>query len=205
MHLKQLSILFAGTLLIAACKKKEDPAPATPDPGPPAPPSFTIESAPVFYAEIDGTPAQFSDGANGIENLTAWSAWANPTSYRSFFFNNSEDEIKAEITLGGLSYSGSAPTDQEFFDFFTPGSKPFISTTNSEGVEISLPAGGMISASGFGVQPAESDFTITDVIPYDDGSGIPKVKVRATFNCKLYGTSTRTITNGTFVGVFAKE
>lgn len=54
--------------------------------------------------------------------------------------------------------------------------------------------------------PSDAYFTVTDVQPITDGSGIPKVKVRATFKCKIStGVGGNTLSNGVFVGIFGKS
>jgi hypothetical protein len=101
-------------------------------------------------------------------------------------------------------------TDSSFEAFFSPGSYPFASSFGGSGITI-----GWTDKSGVdwesnnapGTQSG-SNFTITKVetttgIVYN---GTYYVTVTATFNCILYdgNGNSKTVTNGTFVGIFGE-
>ncbi len=113
----------------------------------------------------------------------------------------------------GHTFSGSVPTDDEFYAFFAPGTKNYATFVSAPtGVAVSYTTSTGPSAAENSplmiAQPTTSTFTITESEPVIDGSGFTKVKVRATFTGKVISTGNATqttVTNGIFVGAFKKS
>lgn len=128
-------------------------------------------------------------------------------SFECRFFDSTEYETQAAVSMRYLEYSGADPTDDAFNAFFTPGEHP-IAGLMTPGIVIYMwkPEWNAPKSSDLVLsQPADAHFTVTNVQPFDDGSGVAKVKVRATFKCNIStGTGGTTLSNGIFVGVFGK-
>ena len=199
--------LIPEALLLAitftACQKNDE-APSTPLP---AAPTYPISGAPAFTASVDGDLV-IINVTGTIENTSGYDGGGNPTTVHSDLYNHDLLEVLGGVRMSGLAYAGSVPTVPEFNAFFTIGAKAYESPTNATGVSIQYSRNGDPYNSSDGAQPGGSNFNITDVVQLpDDGSGITKVKVRATFNCTVFGMggSSLTITNGIFVGVYSRQ
>ncbi|HRO40904.1 MAG TPA: hypothetical protein PLZ25_13405 [Flavobacteriales bacterium] len=195
--------LAISALALAGCKKDDDDA-ATPETPTPAATVYSISSVPVFTAKVDGTPVTFKQGTDGVTTSTNV---YNANNVALFGVNyKMGSNTKAIVSIGGLAVNGSTPpSDQAFTNFFTTGSKSYSGVMSYNGVGIVMYYNNLPYDSGFVPSQAGSTFVVTDVQPVNDGSGIAKMKVRATFNCKIStGSSTKTLTEGQFVGIFQK-
>lgn len=199
-----LSAVLITLIAFSGCKKEDD-GPVTPVPT--TAPAYPISSNAVFSVSVDGEPTLHVTGG-AVENQGGYWTFANPTTVQSTFYNSDLFETVAGIDMAGLAYAGAAPTAAEFNAFFTTGAKPFWSPANQTGVTVNFHQYGNPYSSSGGTQPGGSSFNVTDVqlLP-DDGTGIARVKVRATFTCKVFGMSGTTLqlNNGICVGVFTLE
>jgi hypothetical protein len=202
-----LQVAISGIVLLAVGCKKDDP------PGQPAPPTvvvpdLTLDDPPSFFAIMDGAAIFFQEGAADISNTYGpFQELTDSISFLSSFVTDLSN-IHAEVSLVDQIFEGTAPTEEEFFAYFAPGSKPFAlypDATSGIWINIQDPVPNL--ASAFIDQPPSSYFTITDMIPMDAGTTNPKVKVRAIFNCVIRhpnGGSPKTLTNGIFIGYFSR-
>lgn len=128
-------------------------------------------------------------------------------SFECRFFDSTEYETQAAVSMRYVAYAGTDPTDDAFNSFFHTGDYP-IATLLSDGVVIYMwkPEWTAPKSSDLVLsQPADAHFTVTDIQPITDGSGVAKMKVRATFKCNIStGTGGTTLSNGVFVGIFGK-
>lgn len=204
---KIMAIAMFGLLTATGCKKDDDATAPTPTPTPT--PTYPITGPASFSLSADGTGVLYQDAVSGYTNEQTDVTSTGTASYASLFSNTTLSEQGASIYFYGETFPGSQPTDAEFYAFFAEGTKSYgILSSTTTGVSVSYRSGSQNYWSLQVPQPAASTFTITDSEPVDDGSGITKVKIRATFNCKVVSTSSgtmRTVTNGIFVGTFAKS
>lgn len=194
---------FLLAITFTACQKNDEP-PSSP---PPASSSPGINSSPVFTANVEGDLVIINP-TETIENTSGYAAGANPTTVHSDLYNHDLLEVLGGVRMTGLAYAGSAPTAAEFNAFFTTGAKAYRSPTYATGVSIQYSRNGDPYNSGDGTQPGGSTFYVTDVVHLpDDGSGITKVKLRATFKCTVFGMggSSLSMINGIFLGVFSLQ
>lgn len=200
--------LSTSLCCVMSCKKKnEEPAPATPT----GSTALTINSAyqakyaldGTNYADINGTDFEMANGADNSIN----SIGAGPSTfkYSSGIWKESTgkgiDIKKGTITLPN---GGAPPSDAEFLALFSTGASSY-SINGANGIVITFWDGTTNWGSdlGTGVQTG-SLFNILDrqAVTSTDYT----VKVFATFNCKLYDGlgNVKTLTNGSFIGAFAK-
>lgn len=204
MHTLLRSSLYVamGALALAGCKKDED-EPAVPTP-PPAPTVYSISGVPVFTAKVDGVTTTFKVGEGNV----ATNPYVYHANNQALFGANYKvsDESVASVSIGGLAVSGTTPpSDAAFNNFFTTGSKPYSPMMSYNGAGIVMTFNNMPYDSKLASQTG-STFVVTDVLPVNDGSGVVKMKVRGTFNCKIStGSSTKTLTDGQFVAIFQKQ
>ena len=200
--LKFSLLLTLGGLALAGCKKDED----TPTPAAPAGSggtTYTISSVPVFTAKVDGVQTTFKQGEANVTTGT----FVYFASNKALFGANYKvsGDSKATVSIGGLTVSGTTPpSDQAFNSFFTTGAKTYAPLMSYNGVDITMTYNDLPYDTQLTPQVG-STFVVTDVLPITDGTGIAKMKVRATFNCKIStGSSTRTLTDGQVVAIFQK-
>ena len=199
--------LVYGALLIGlatACSKSDDSATPVPTPAPTNASTIGFSHAPIW---IGNSSTQITYQVAGtVELRQAQNTYSGPPSwrYRSYFYDNGADENVCEVSLGKMTFAGSAPTNAEMLAYFATGSRSF----GGNGVIMSRGGWSEIHSTDLGQgQPTSSSFNITDVQPYDDGSGIYKLKVRATFKVRLFGTGTsyEDINDGVAVLIFANQ
>lgn len=193
-----------SVLALAGCKKdKDESATPTPTPTEPAITVYEITGTPVFTAKVDGITYTYMEGVDGV---TTYATAAQSSGKAAYFIEfKIGSQMKAKVMIGGLAVSGSTPpSDQAFIDFFTIGPKNYAPIVTYNGVDVAMKFGSdQLHATG--APQAGSSFVVTDVQPVDDGSGIAKVKVRATFKCNIENyDGMKAVTNGQFVGVFQK-
>lgn len=200
-----LAALLLSAALIAGCTKEEDdPEPA---PAPPDTPDYAITSAPVWAAVINGA-VETVQGTAAIEPLTDNTLYTSPNRirFRSFFYDVPADETVLEVSFGKMPYSGATPTNAEMLAYFAPGDRAFAQM-GGDGVLMSKGGFSDPLSTDLGVQPAESKLTIHEVQEYDDGSGVYKLKIKATFTCTFFGSggSSQTATDGILVMIYENE
>lgn len=208
-----------GCGLLTACDKDEEAEVVTPGGNVQNPggggnggggnTSYPITGQGVFSCTLSGGAYLFEESDPDREMTFGNYDFTSPTrrSFECRFFDSTEYETQAAVSMRYVDYTGSDPTDDAFTAFFHPGEYP-IAGLLSAGViiymwkpEWSAPKSSDLVFS----QPADAHFTVTDVQPVNDGSGIAKMKVRATFKCEIStGTGGTTLSNGVFVGIFGK-
>ncbi|MBL7945353.1 MAG: hypothetical protein JNN32_04770 [Flavobacteriales bacterium] len=208
---KLLMLTLISAVAFTGCSKDEDEAPApTPTPTPTPAPTYPISGSAAFTCVLeDAGSVTYVAGTDGFSNTSGNVTGGGSASYNSALRNTTTSITGADIYFYGLDYTGAAPTDQQFYDYFAEGSKPFATLTSTDptGVSVTFRSGSG-SWTTLQMPQSTSNFTITDSEPVDDGSGIAKVKIRATFNCRVNPVSSidmRDVTGGIFVGVFAKS
>ena len=111
-----------------------------------------------------------------------------------------------EIDKGLFKSSSSATTDADFKNFFSTGSYPYSEPLSFRGISIIWrdDQNKIWSTDKMPGTQAGSNFTITEVGDYFDGLGTYTVKIKATFNCKVYDDmgNSKTLTNGQYYGPF---
>jgi hypothetical protein len=208
--MKKLIYLCLALIMVSACKKDSDnetPAPTPTPTGNTNTGGITVNSVSQVSVKIDGVPfAKVVDGTNVEEVNSSYSA-VNPmpdTSrgrYASSLSNPITSEMYIEVGKGEIVMQGWGPSDATFKAFFNPGSYSY-STTWLNGVYIMMEIGGVEYSTLNPGSQAGSTFTITDRLEFT--GGLYSVKVKITFNCKLYNASggVKTVTEGTYIGYF---
>lgn len=210
-----LSTTFIFLLLASCSKDDSSPTPTatttTPTGGGGGGSSLTINSTPQFKATIDGASVNYIAGANNLEEALGAEKsinLPNPTTaiYTTSLYSNTTSVSMSGLKIGTLSYTGSSvASDTEFDNFISVGSHSY-SVDAANGVHISWYDAGTSSywttSLGSGNQTG-STFNITQVAP-TNLIGNHYVKFIATFSCTLYNGSgsSKSVTNGTYVGYF---
>ena len=215
---KTLLLSTTFIILIFSSCSKDDSSP-TPTPTPTTPTtgggsgdgSLTINSTPQFKATIDGANVSYIAGANDIEEILGADKsinLPNPTTaiYTTSLYSNTTSIDYSGLKIGTLSYSGSSTASESEFDNFISVGSHSYSVNAANGVHISWYDVGTSSywttSLGTGNQTG-STFNITQVAP-TNLLGNHYVKFIATFSCTLYNGSgsSKSVTNGTYVGYF---
>ncbi len=176
--IKLLGLLFL-TFTILSCNKEDEGY--TPPPNPLANSNFYIKG------KLNGVPFSYTGVAQG-----GASSNANSPGYIQYFFS-SVDGYSNIIALGffGLQTNNTTATDQEFYDYFAPGSciinDPAANTYPNRYVAIIHSEG----LSEIQAQPAGSFFTITDTM-HTTLNFVKAVKYKCNFSMRVHKNSTNT-------------
>jgi hypothetical protein len=112
-----------------------------------------------------------------------------------------------EIVKGVLP-GGNTASNETFKNFLNPGSYPYAAVDADQGINIVYTDinGKTWQSNAAPATQTDGSFTITSSVEGTDGAGDFIVKVKATFNCRLYDDSGNfiTITNGKYSGIFQK-
>jgi hypothetical protein len=198
--LRNTLALVVGLLALAACKKENDPAPATPTtPGSTAPTfDLTVNGAygvrmtlgtstVVTFVESDSLGAYSQ--TDGVENTppTLSTRW-----YAAGLQNADLMQDRFRFAIGTLEYEGVEVVPSDLYAFLAPGTRTYgPATTGTDGVQIEYTDAsgqGWTTLCGGGGQPT-STFQITDILEGYDKMG-PKATIAATFSCTFYNCAT---------------
>jgi hypothetical protein len=167
-----------------------------------------------YQATIDGTV--YKETVTNSNNVIAGSSLdgGGPSASFSADIAPEADSIPPNETgfavTKGVYVDYTDVTDSAFKAFFNPGTYPFASSFGASGITISWSDHSGVdweSNNTPGTQTG-SNFTITKVENTSGtlSNGTYYVTVTATFNCILYdgNGNSKTVTNGTFVGIFGE-
>ncbi|MEO6290496.1 MAG: hypothetical protein ABIO76_11270 [Ginsengibacter sp.] len=181
--------------------------------------SFTITATTVtvtpvtgiyYEATIDGTVFRVDfNGTNGYDAGTGVSGTINDAILSSYILPSvtpmPAGTTSFELSKGILRNYTSIP-NVTFKAFFSVGSSPY-GYEPADGVRIFWTdgAGNQWSTNNAPADQTGSTFNITSVVD-EPGQTDYTVRVNATFSCKLYDNAgnTKTLTAGTYVGLFSK-
>lgn len=172
------------------------------------PDDIDIGSDPIFSCDGDNVDYVIYTATSMHSTFLTTSGGGTAVSQ---FSNASGVPDVAQVQLWGFDWAGASPTPAEMDDFFAPGPRSFSQLPGTPGVMIAIIIDDTDTWSWYQsnvqAQPAESNFTITDAEPYDDGSGVYKLKVRATFQCTLwnYASDDMECVDGIFIGYFTSQ
>jgi len=163
----------------------------------------------VFKGNLNGTAVLYTNGVGGVTHDTTDLSGSGSASFWSEFVQSSSSNSLALVAFNNFPYTGSSMPNAQFYSLFTVGAKTVAGfSPSANGVSVSFRSGSATYWSPQATQNAQSNFIITDTQQINDGSGIIKVRIRATFNLRVVNQSTgamKTITDGVFVGTFAKD
>lgn len=219
-NLIALTTLLFVSLAFVSCKKKgcTDPtatnysSDAEKDDG-----SCDFSQAPGTTANpIDGTPrTSFNIDGNTVSHISNMDIWSSTSSNKetdgnltnavwgSFLFNDAENYSLISIHKGVHNYPTGILSNDDFSDYFTPGTYTYADLSE-EGVSIDIGFPGGIYYSSKNGSQVGSTFEIVSIKKIQVGYEM-QVKVHIVFNCKVYnGGSSKTITNGVYVGQFSQ-
>ncbi|MGN6803698.1 MAG: hypothetical protein ACTHJN_17490 [Ginsengibacter sp.] len=200
-------ILFIAIVLsssiFSGCKKKKNDS--------------TENSTYYYKATIDGKEyAQTATDANGYEAGSAMggvddvtlSAVISPKDYQYEHGKTYMDVTK------GILHNYLSITDQQFFQFFTPGTYNFTSGPsydpykNGDGFTVTWFDENGEEWDTFSGTGDQTESTMKIISEQDEQSQLNyTIRVKVQFNCKLYNYNTgemKQLTNGELVGVFSE-
>ena len=172
----------------------------------PAPVTNPIDETPRVSFNIDGTTiSQISNMEifNGTSSSKEIGPNLTETVWSSFLFDDAENYTLISVNKGVHKYPTGVLSNDDFSDYFTPGTYSFADLSE-EGVSIDIGyPGGIYYNSNKGPQVGSS-FEIVSIKKVQVGYET-EVKVHIKFNCKVYnGGTTKTITNGVYIGNFGQ-
>jgi hypothetical protein len=207
-----IAILITGLLGVSSCKKEKEPEPA-PAPTPAPTPATSINSSYRSTYTMDGTDVSLVYGSSNFS--MSYGAGGDigsggSASHRYYDATIADQNDKGiTITKGTMDIpAGGYGTEAQFAAFFPAGTYSYspAGAMNPDGIVVSYWDGttNWRSDNGTGNQSG-SVFTMvaSQVVT---GTSDYTVKFYATYNCKVYddGGNVKTITNGVFIGDFAK-
>ncbi len=174
--------------------------------GPVDPDSIDIGSEPIWSCDGSGTDYVLYDSTSWHSALLS-NAGGATQAVSQFGFGIMP--YLTNVSFYGFTWTGADATQAEMDMFFTTGTKTFgmgpsASVSISMAVDDSGDINSIYQTSFVASQPAGSHFTVTDVQPYDDGSGSAGIKMRATWQCRLQNANgdAKDCVDGIFVGYF---
>lgn len=201
-------------LLVNGCKKdeKKDPTPVIPNP-----PGFTITTTPEVSMKIDGSSISYKVDVNNVD-MSVTQSGINDVILGSQFGKYVGNDFENIIWFGKgiISWSPNSPLDSaKFVNFFATGTHPYTPdsynsgfTTTSHGIEVFYTDANDVDwSTAFGTaDQTGSNFSINQNLFYRY-LGDKYIKVKCTFNCKLYdgNGAMKTITDGTVIMDFYTE
>jgi hypothetical protein len=197
-----LIISLAVTLFSCSKDKSSDPAPANTNNAN----SITINSPCQFSLTLDGVHYSGIEGVSGYMVLSLHNESSGPPPYAHSYtsFIASQNNLPMFIISKGTIYENTAPPDTaDLLNFYSPGNYNYI-ITGDQGIAIGFKPDSLneLISNDSLLNQSNSSFTITDCkTDYDLPLEEYFIKVKATFNCKLYDMhgTVRTLTNGVAV------
>ncbi len=205
-----LALLTAALVLVTACKK-DDPEPTTTPTGTGGASPLTGSTPLGVTMTIDGAPVSFPIGSMAIMDNSSSGEISSPpdSSHKGYSVYVEElwnGETRFVCDLGRYPFLGLFPTDAQFFGFFPTGAIPYgnwETELNKVGITYWQPDGTEYSTYWSPDHPGET-FRIDEVLE-QPSIGLSSVKMRVSFNCKLYhenGTGTFVTAVGSAVIAF---
>jgi hypothetical protein len=205
MNKKYLIVALMFFAILVSC---EDDLPTVEVP--PDPPQITVDSAWQFSVKIDGTIFTARDSTNDYIGSYSTSGLiaAFPDTSALIYESGLSDSLITNslfISKGTLRFaSGMIPVDSIFEPFFAPASYQY-SPNSADGIVIEwYDSNGELWSTEIGTaNQSGSSFVIVANLS-SHVNGYLDVKLKATFNCKLYNASgqSKTLTEGLYVGSF---
>lgn len=208
MKLKIYSLALAASLvLFSSCSKDDDTTTNNNNNNNNNNTSITIDSSPQMRATIDGSAVSVVvDGTTNAESFSTSGSIATPPDssdkqYTTYFEDANTSAEKFNMKIGTLKYLGGmiVPTT-DYKNYFHTGTRSF-SPGGTNGIELEWTDGaGTKWSTGLGAATQTGSlFTISTNKEYT--LGYQRMKILATFNCKLYNGSgqSKTLTGGTLV------
>ena len=201
-------LLMTGMITFTSCSKKNDAAPASSSNNNSSG-TVTIDSSPRITGKLDGVAySKVEDGTNVVSMVSReGSLAAYPDTSTGIYgcgFTNGDGSVSYfAIDRGTLKYVGTVE-NTDFKAYYTPATYSYNLNLATGIRVIYYDAAGEIWSTDQGSQnQSGSTFVITDRKEFSGLSGYD-IKVKATFNCKLYNTTgqVKTFTEGVFVGFF---
>lgn len=201
-----LATMLAATSLFTSCKKDsndDDDNNTTPPPT-----TVTINSEMQVSFKINGTAVSYLASAYPINHYKGGSIATFPDSstfvFGSSFLNSNFDEMFG-IDKGTLHAMGNPAATASFEGYFAIATHPYSANDNTDyqGVIVRIMYNGtMYSSINGSANQSGSQFKIDD--NQSSHVGYDYMKIKASFNCKLYdaGGSSITLTDGVVVTNF---
>lgn len=204
----QLAVLTFVFLGFFSCSKNDNDT-VSPTPAP----STTIDvNSPWQYSiKFDGTAYSHVEGAQDFQGSVGWSSsLVGAPDPSSTTFSSSLDNINSNvegfgIELGRVYFFGNEVDTAVFKDFLQTGPRNYsVDPANGVSVGFTDPSGTHWSSSFGTANQSGSLFSITEYKTLGMVLWSYQVKIKATFNCKVYdfAGNVKTITDGVYVGVF---
>ncbi len=164
--------------------------------------AITSTTTDYFKATIGGTTVNFTAAPD-----LGWSSFDNFTTYTANIYQsitNTTNFGGVQVGIMDISDAAGGSTKQRFEAFFAPGLRSIRTLNEANGIEIQYGDGtknySSAGYSGTATNQAGSSITITEMVPITSGFS-NYVKVKFTFNCKLYpvdgsGSPVLELTNG---------
>lgn len=192
---RRFCIVLLSTMLLFSCTKEEQDIPLPPPGGGPDLPEFNgdIEGPLGMRMTFGGEAAVRVEGGSLVAYVENNGEPAVPPELSTRYYVVGLYDAAAEapsfaLTLGTLFYEGAQVLPDAFESFLAPGPRSYgPATMGQQGVELLFrDTDGLVWSTrcGSGAQ-AGAAFTITDILPGNDGLG-QLITVAASFNCTLY-------------------
>jgi hypothetical protein len=172
------------------------------------PTEVTVNSNPQYSATVEGVSySKTENGTTVMRGLTTTYTHPGVDTSIGFYISNLNNPgvgFYLKLSRSGLVFTGSASANATFKAFFDVASYPFtIGGDNGIRVAWYDEAGQEWSTDAGIADQTGSAFNIAEIKEENTQDGY-LVKVKATFNCKLYNGSggSKTLTNGVYVGYF---
>jgi hypothetical protein len=206
---RSLFVILAIVLVFTSCKKSNSSSTNSNSNN-----NSTTGYTYYYQATIDGTV--YKQTVTNTNNYIAGSSLdgGGPSAAFTADIGPDADSIPLNETAFGITkgvyLDYTDVTDSSFKAFFNPGVYPFAASFGASGITIGWTdkAGVDWESNNTPGTQTSSNFTITNVVNTAGTvyNGTYYITVTATFNCILYdgNGNSRTVTNGTFVGIFGE-
>jgi len=210
--MKKNILLFILCVAIAAgCKKKSSSTPAASSNPTGGTAALSLSTPGSLTATIGGASVSYAENST-YEGIFSSNKNLNPPSPSTAVYSYGLSNISTSadvfgVSKGTLTYTGSSIADQTTFNAFFPISACSYSPNAANGIEFQYWIGATLWSTSLGTaDQTGSAFTVTDRVT-GTVLGYSQVKIKATFNCKIYDGSgnSKTVTGGTMIVDFESD
>ncbi|HNS13192.1 MAG TPA: hypothetical protein PKM97_11315 [Bacteroidia bacterium] len=203
-----LTLLVIAFLGLLSCSKNEKDT-VSPSPAPST--TINVNSPSQYSIVFDGTTYSHIDGVQDFQESVGWSSSlatfpdTSSTTFSSGLENINSNIESFYIELGRVYFLGNEVDTSVFKSFLQTGARNYsVDPANGVSIGFTDPSGTYWSSSLGSANQNGSLFSITEYKALGMVLWSYQVKIKATFNCKVYdfNGNVKTVTDGVYVGVF---